>query len=200
MSETKTLQEKFAAATEVTSLGSTDRLAVVDDTGNIKKISNARVNGYASYKTPSSIDSVGTWVRIMNLGTCVGILCITNTFSTNCPSNVVMAINIGYPKSTYLNTLLLNNFFPSSRYVKARFVVSNTSGEGYLEFFVKNVAPGDTFHVYWFGSGVALMQGFTKGEVPEGFSVKEFDLTTAMWGGNSLLFNYLRNLTERRVA
>lgn len=66
--------------------------------------------------------------------------------------------------------------FPSAR------IVHSPSGY-YLELLVKSLREGDYLRIATSGYFATPMKDFTLGSVPEGYKVKEFDLSASLIGG-----------------
>lgn len=94
MSKTKTLKELLDNAIELTSISSTDRLAIITGDGKFKKIGKGN-----AFPTSKSLDvSSPQWVRL---------------FSINAAGSIVFEVSTNY-NSSYPNTYIVQCLFDST--------------------------------------------------------------------------------------
>ena len=177
MSETRTLKDKLKNAQEVTSLASSDRLMVVGSDGSPKRIneSSFRKNYFRGPSNVSGMSS-GKWVRIMAIETySCGIVWISNSYNTQAP-RCSCFVFVPSSKSTpaLMQVIPLNT---SSFFQKLR-IVHNSSGM-FMEVFVKTLNEVNDLILAVSGT-LTVPDSFSAGEASDDYTLREFDLTSAV--------------------
>ncbi|MDE6794107.1 MAG: hypothetical protein K2J63_02245 [Muribaculaceae bacterium] len=200
MSKTKEMKDVFKDAQVVTSLGSSDRLMVVDANGNPKRISQNDATRQAVSLRPGT----SQWIRVAKFTeTAAAILELTTQWSNVSGSRVLVAV-ILHSHSEFYNKIkilscLLNSGSTVAALTKLRVLIKK-SAECYLEVYYAPSAANPVSVELIAPFNMSIVTPVVNPTIPEGYAVKEFDLTAVVGGGKSLCFNQLRNLAERRVA
>lgn len=164
----------------VSSLGSGSYLLATDGSGNGRRITVGNANGNSvAYSTSADMGS-GTWVRICQVGgesSCM--VFINHRYNNNASKGLIlfyMGCHSSEPENMMVYALGSIARFPSAR------IVHSPSGY-YLELLVKSLREGDYLRIATSGYFATPMKDFTLGSVPEGYKVKEFDLSASLIGG-----------------
>ncbi|MBD5310571.1 MAG: hypothetical protein HDS13_00180 [Bacteroides sp.] len=169
----------------VTSLSDTDYL-LADGTNGLKRItqSNAMrnlVNFYLAADAPTD----GVWVRLFACNaTTMGIVYVTNRWSKTTAKP--MSFMFLGASSRSMATVQLIPIAYCGHFTKARIVYDSSSNGAsiyYVEVLAKILKSTDELTVFVQGINFTLMQNYTPGEVPEGWSIKEFDLSAVVLRG-----------------
>ncbi len=198
--QTKELNDVLKNATEVTSLASTDRLAVIGGAGVLKKI-----NGHVGVSKDFYNVPEGSWIRIgvasEHSKSAFVLFSAIQSWSNSRPGSILVAATFGSADYGDCYTHGAINILSGTNkacFPKARFVCpsSNTGGVIYLDLYMAANNPVNSISVISKQNfNVEISQTAT---IPEGYSTKEFDLTTVEGGGKLLSFNQLHKYTERR--
>lgn len=200
MSNTRTFKDKFKNAQEVTSLNTGVHISLSDAQGNLSRISKEnllRQTLRAQMDADAPIE--GRWLRILNVNSLsMGLVFISHVWNTLSPDPICFMYIGNHMQRT--DSFQVFPFKTSTHFTKLR-VVCPSSGDYYLEIFVKNLSKPNTLTMAVSGN-LAVPDSFVAGEIPAGATVKEFNLSQSVFGGGgkSLPFNKLRNIAERRVA
>lgn len=206
MSTTIELRDKFSAATEVTSLATSDRVLAIDANGDQKKISRTNLANQGFSQTFSAdANSAGRWVRIAkmsNYGSSCMLTISSGGFSGGWIYPLTMLVTA--PHAGSLDNISIVSLCPqkantvNSSYPCSKIRVTGAEETKYIDIFVAN-SYARTLNIVI--SCAMFSSLVTPAENPAvGNKVKEFDVSD-LWGGGKLLsYNQLRNFTERRVA
>ena len=182
MSETRTLKDKLKNAQEVTSLASSDRLMVVGSDGSPKRIGRENLMFQELTVAP---DSVG-WIRIGQfLQTASVLLSILSQWSQTAGVRILVDFilhqnNTGYNKATVLSRMSNSSYI--GVLTKCRIAVKS-GNPGYLDiYYSQDQRNGVAIHVLD-AINFSPMTPVMNPEIPEGYTVKEFDLCSVAWGG-----------------
>lgn len=183
--DTRSLQSVFQNATEVTSLSTSDRIAVIGDNGVPKKIERDCLIGQ---RTSISF-SQSQWIRIAEFsGTASVLLSLFNPWNNTTGSRILVDClfhrnNINYCKATILSAMC-NNGINNIVFTKLRAVVK-TNKQSYIDVYCVN--GGGLLNILYFDFistfHINAITPELNAQIPEGYTVKEFDLTTVGGGG-----------------
>lgn len=164
----------------VASLESSDTILISDSNGNGKRTNQSGALGKSvAYSTGADMGT-GTWVRICEIGgESTGMVFINHRYHNN-PSKGLILFYLGC-HSTIPGNMMMFALGDTARFPSARVVHAPASY--YLELKIKNLKEADYLRIATSGYAVNPVKTFTLGSVPEGYSVKEFDLTASLLGG-----------------
>lgn len=192
MAETMNLENVFKGAQEVSSPGADLRLLATDSSGIPKRVSREKLRNQGA-RIAGDIHNA-KWVRVakVNYGKFVSFVIIAwNNYNNSRPTSLILhgyvaTTNITGCECVKVSTLANPSVFSKTRMVRtetATFLDLYYSQEKFNTVTVESLTPGFT-----------LCDSFEEATVPEGASVKEFDLTQS--GGG----NFLHISSERRRA
>ncbi|MDE6842467.1 MAG: hypothetical protein K2J24_02980, partial [Muribaculaceae bacterium] len=174
----------------VTSLSDTDYL-LADGANGPKRITQSNVtrnlvNFYLAANAPTD----GVWIRLFSGGAMtMGMLYVTNRWSYTTSKPMCFMFLGASPRS--MATVQLIPIAYCVHFMKARIVYDNTSNGSstyHVEVLTKILKSTDELTVFAQGINFSLVTGYTPGEIPEGWQVKEFDLSAVVLRGGVIYY------------
>lgn len=199
MSEGMPITDFFKSSPEVTSLASTDRILAIGSNGEPKKISRAKVKDNVINFEPSAPQ----WIRIGKfVSGAVVTLSIFSKWETTPGFRVLvdLILHANSPSYNFATVLSKMSHAKSSVFTKLR-VVTKTSTVSYVDIYYNGNGNNGGSVASFNDMNFDLLTPEMDAQIPDGYNVKEFDLTQTAWGGGKrLFFNRLQFHTERRWA
>lgn len=180
MAETINLKNVLAAASEAASLGTDTRLLAVDSSGTPKRVAQETL--LKSGRRISAKAESARWLRIANGSRAVMdtdfLLLVHNGYMHDAP--VCMLLHGYIPFSNfevaYCGTVSLLRKPANTEQCVTKLRMVRTADDTYLDLYYPHPDP-NMMYVESLTSGLTLLDTFGEAAVPEGASVKEFDLT-----------------------
>ena len=178
MSETTKLNEVFKASTEVTSLGSNDRVLAVDANGNTKRITRSRA---ANPMVSSGTLSTAQWVRFASFTpSAAALLFFNSSWNVNPGLHMIVDVILHPHNLAYNHVAVLSRLSNTNSNVLSKLrVVINRNSTSYLDVYY-NPSGNNTFNIALIcGQNVTMLDApILDAQVPDGFTVREFSLAT----------------------
>ena len=180
MSDTRSLKDKLKSAQEVTSLASSDRLMVVGSDGSVGKISRVNLEGNVISK---GFDS-SQWVRLFSVTNTAVLFILEQNFFNHPGGSVLVHACIQKDSLDFCSFSTLSKLVHHSTvnpFTKVRVVRSSTTA--YVDFFYNRTMYNVlTLKILSPINDVKLMME-GNATIPDGFTAREYNLTTPISGG-----------------
>lgn len=182
MSNPTLLSNLLKNAQTVTSMESTDRLAVIDNAGNLKGINRTNATSDIVKFTLSSPQ----WVRIARFSSTAAVtLVITSTWQ-NAPGMRMIAdllLHINSVNYNHVNVFSRLSHQPTTpRVITKCRVVAKKGSDAFLDVYYSDTTTNPVTVMLTNRFNITPLPSMPTADVPEGYDVKELDLTVVGGG------------------
>lgn len=197
MAETIDLKSVLAGASEASSLGTDTRLIAVDSSGTPQRVAQSTLLK-SNRRISAKVESAG-WIRIAKGSRTVMdtdfLLLVHNGYMFDAPVSMLLHGYIPFSnfEVAYCRTVSMLRGAKNTGQCVTKLRMVRMADDMYLDLYYPHPDP-NMMYVESLASGLTLCSAFEEATVPEGASVKEFDLTQS--GGG----NFLHISSERRRA